>query len=51
MTEDPRPSHGRERRPFKTKFDYGLGQVAEGLKTRIFETFVFFYYVQVLGLP
>lgn len=29
---------------------YGFGQISEGLKTASFELFVFFYYVQVLGL-
>jgi Na+/melibiose symporter-like transporter len=29
---------------------YGVGQIAEGLKNTSFELFVFFYYVQVLGL-
>lgn len=32
------------------KLAYGLGKGAEGIKTRVFEFFLFFYYVQVLGL-
>lgn len=32
------------------KLAYGLGKAAEGIKTRVFEFFLFFYYVQVLGL-
>ncbi len=34
-----------------TKLAFGVGQVAEGLKNRTVQTFLFFYYVQVLGLP
>jgi len=33
-----------------TKLAYGLGKGAEGIKTRVFEFFLFFYFVQVLGL-
>jgi Na+/melibiose symporter-like transporter len=33
-----------------TKFAYGLGQIAEGIKTRGFDYFAFFYFTQVLGL-
>jgi GPH family glycoside/pentoside/hexuronide:cation symporter len=33
-----------------TKFAYGIGQVAEGIKTRGFDFVVFFYFTQVLGL-
>lgn len=33
-----------------TNSAYGLGQLAEGLKNASFELFIFFYYVQVLGL-
>ncbi len=33
-----------------TKFAYGFGQAAEGLKNGAFGVFLFFYYVQVLGL-
>ena len=33
-----------------TKFSYGIGQVAEGIKTRGFDYFAFFYFTQVLGL-
>ncbi len=32
------------------KFAYGVGRIAEGIKSRAFEFFLFFYYVQVLGL-
>ena len=34
-----------------TKFAYGFGQLAEGLKNSALGTFVLFYYNQVLGLP
>ncbi len=34
-----------------TKLSYGLGEMAEGVKTAALETFLFFYYVQVVGLP
>jgi Na+/melibiose symporter-like transporter len=36
---------------FRHKLAYGVGQIAEGLKTGAFETFLLFYYNQVLGLP
>lgn len=36
--------------PLRTKLWFGVGQIAEGLKGRVFETFLFFYYEQVLGL-
>ncbi len=36
---------------FATKFCYGLGQAAEGLKNGAFGIFLMFYYNQVLGLP
>lgn len=35
---------------FNTKFAYGVGQVAEGLKNSCLSMFVLFYYNQVLGL-
>ena len=37
--------------PFGSKFAYGVGQFAEGLKNTAFVVFVLFYYNQVLGLP
>ena len=33
-----------------TKFAYGVGQVAEGIKSRGFDYIAFFYFTQVLGL-
>lgn len=36
---------------FNTKFAYGVGQLAEGLKNSALGTFVLFYYNQVLDLP
>ena len=33
-----------------TKFAYGVGQVAEGIKSRGFDYVAFFYFTQVLGL-
>ncbi|MEZ5938569.1 MAG: MFS transporter [Hyphomonadaceae bacterium] len=36
--------------PFHLKALYGLGEVGEGAKTAALETFLFFYYVQVIGL-
>jgi GPH family glycoside/pentoside/hexuronide:cation symporter len=32
-------------------FIYGLGRAAEAVKSRVFETFLFFYYVPVLEVP
>lgn len=34
----------------RTKFAYGVGQVAEGIKSRGFDYVAFFYFTQVLGL-
>lgn len=34
----------------RLKLSYGLGEMAEGVKTAALETFLFFYYVQVIGL-
>ena len=36
---------------FNTKFAFGVGQLAEGLKTSALNTFLLFYYNQVLELP
>lgn len=33
-----------------TKLAYGFGEMAEGVKTAALETFLFFFYVQVVGL-
>jgi len=43
LAERPQLTFGR-------KFAYGFGQAAEGLKNGAFGVFLFFYYVQVLGL-
>ena len=34
-----------------TKLAYGVGQLAEGVKSTAFSVFLLFYYNQVLGLP
>ncbi len=44
------PSAVEERLPFSTRLLYGLGEAGEGLKTAALETFLFFFYVQVVGL-
>lgn len=36
--------------PFSSKFAFGVGQFAEGLKNTSFSLFILFYYNQVLGL-
>lgn len=36
--------------PFSSKFAFGVGQFAEGLKNTAFALFILFYYNQVLGL-
>ena len=36
---------------YGTMFIYGLGRAAEAVKSRVFETFLFFYYVQVMEVP
>ena len=37
--------------PMTSKLGFGVGQIAEGVKATIFNTFVLFYYNQILGLP
>ncbi len=37
--------------PFHTKFWFGFGQAAEGMKNAAFGTFLLLFYSQVLGLP
>jgi len=44
------PLATRPQLTFAGKFAYGIGQMAEGLKNGAFGVFLFFYYVQVLGL-
>ncbi len=44
MTSDAPPLSGL------TKLNFGIGQIAEGIKTCAFGTFLMFYYNQVLGL-
>lgn len=34
----------------RLKVSYGLGEMAEGVKTAALETFLFFYYTQIIGL-
>ncbi len=36
---------------FSTKFFYGIGSVAYGVKNNGFDYFLFFFYAQVVGLP
>ena len=41
----------RDRVSLSTKLSYGVGAAAEGTKNVVFNTFLLFYYNQVLGLP
>ncbi|MFU8814494.1 MAG: MFS transporter [Pseudomonadales bacterium] len=43
-------AHQRDQLSVGSKLAYGFGQAAEGLKNGAFGVFLFFYYVQVLGL-
>ena len=36
---------------FFTKFSYGIGQMSQGVKDTAFQSFLVFYFSQVLGLP
>ena len=36
--------------PISSKLGFGVGQVAEGVKTSVFNTFVLFYYNQIIGV-
>lgn len=40
----------RARLPIRIKLSYGIGQLAEGIKSTAFSVFLLFYYNQVLGL-
>lgn len=44
------PAEDAGRLTLRTKLFYGLGEAGEGVKTAALETFLFFYYVQVVGL-
>lgn len=49
---DVRPTSAHELKVSRgTKYIYAVGRISEGVKGRAFEFFLFFYYVQVLGLP
>lgn len=45
-----RENMSADRLSIRTKLGYGLGEMAEGVKTATLVTFLFFYYVQVIGL-
>lgn len=47
---DGRPVSNDRIVPFTSKFAFGVGQFAEGLKNTAFSLFILFYYNQVLGL-
>lgn len=40
-----------DRLPVRIKGAYGLGEIGEGIKTSALETFLFFFFAQVVGLP
>ncbi|MBW2280742.1 MAG: MFS transporter [Deltaproteobacteria bacterium] len=44
------PSGKRERVPTRTRILFGLGSVSEGTTTTVFNTFLLFYYNQILGV-
>jgi Na+/melibiose symporter-like transporter len=48
---DPPERPPTTRAAFRTKFLYGFGSIAEGVKDTAFHTFLLFYFNQVLGLP
>ena len=37
--------------PFTSKLGFGVGQLAEGITLAVFNTFVLFYFNQILGVP
>jgi len=45
----PLPDDG-ERVPTRTRIFYGIGSVSEGTKNTVFNTFLLFYYNQILGV-
>ncbi|MBX3482041.1 MFS transporter [Phenylobacterium sp.] len=42
---------GGGRLTFRTRLVYSVGEIGEGVKSAALETFLFFFYVQVVGLP
>ena len=45
----PLPYNG-ERVPTRTRILFGIGSVSEGTKNTVFNTFLLFYYNQILGV-
>ena len=51
MANDATSSSPRVRKlPLSSKLGFGVGQMAEGVKTTVFNTFVLFYYNQIIGI-
>ncbi len=52
LEDSAQPASGGEIPPLTTatRYWYGLGQGAEGIKNQAFTLFLLFYYTQVLGL-
>jgi glycoside/pentoside/hexuronide:cation symporter, GPH family len=51
MPQDSTPEVHARRLPFSTRFFYGFGSVAFGVKDNGFSYFLAFFYAQVVGLP
>ena len=45
------PTTGQRLLPFSSKLGFGVGQLAEGITLSVFNTFVLFYFNQILGVP
>jgi len=50
MSDATMSGAGERRLPLSSKLGFGVGQVAEGVKTTVFNTFVLFYYNQIIGV-
>ena len=51
MTDESTPASGVPRLlPFGSKLGFGVGQLAEGITLSVFNTFVLFYFNQILGV-
>ncbi len=50
LSADPGTQVSMRKLPMSSKLAFGTGQVAEGIKTTVFNTFALFYYNQIIGI-
>ncbi len=51
MREDVHDTGAARRLPFRSKLGFGVGELAEGTTLAVFNTFVLFFYNQILQVP